>query len=109
MWKRSHALRANIFKWEYGLGDKAYVGVPEILCEFKGSNLSAEQHHWNLTSHTPLRPASAPPSRAALRTRPRAIRPQLQLRSHMRASISSASSGKPYASGAKKAKAKAKA
>ena len=31
------------------MGDKAYVGVPEILCEFKGDNLSAQQLEWNLT------------------------------------------------------------
>ena len=33
----------------YGLGDKAYVGCPEFITEFKGKNLSAQQNEWNLT------------------------------------------------------------
>ena len=32
-----------------GLGDKAYVGEPEILTEFKGSALTPQQRQWNLT------------------------------------------------------------
>ena len=30
------------------LGDKAYVGCPEFLTEFKGSNLCPEKIEWNL-------------------------------------------------------------
>jgi hypothetical protein len=32
MWKRNHALRAKVFKWGYGLGDKAYVWVSRRSC-----------------------------------------------------------------------------
>jgi hypothetical protein len=49
LWKENLARRAKIFKWEYGLGDKAYVGCPELLTEFKGSPLTPSQREWNLT------------------------------------------------------------
>ena len=42
-------LQARIKPWEYGLGDKAYVGEPQIITEFKGNNLTAAQHEFNLT------------------------------------------------------------
>ena len=37
--------------WEYWLGDKAYIGCPEFVTEFKkpiGGQLRAEQIEWNL-------------------------------------------------------------
>ena len=43
--------RAMIYPWEYWLGDKAYVGCPEFLTEFKkskNSQLTPEQIEWNL-------------------------------------------------------------
>ena len=40
---RHDARRAKILKWEMGLGDKAYIGCPEILTEFKGTNLPPDQ------------------------------------------------------------------
>ena len=39
----------RVSSWEYGLGDKAYVGEPQLLTEWKGAGLSAEQLEWNLT------------------------------------------------------------
>ena len=39
--------RARIYPWEYALGDKAYVGCPEFLTEFKGGNLPDEKVQWN--------------------------------------------------------------
>ena len=42
-------LQRRICPWEYGLGDKAYVGEPQILTEWKGSNLSVEQMRFNST------------------------------------------------------------
>jgi len=47
LWHPGH----NIKPWEYWLGDKAYVGCPEFLTEFKkpiGGQLNAEQIEWNL-------------------------------------------------------------
>jgi len=70
----NHARRAKIFKWEYGIGDKAYVGCPELLTEFKGSQLDGMQLNWNLTLQhyrgrmEPLI-AEVVQSRAALNTR----------------------------------------
>ena len=50
MWKEKQRLRAQLYKWEYGLGDKAYVGCREILTEFKGkTGLTTEENEWNLT------------------------------------------------------------
>lgn len=52
LWKRENPLRrAKIYKWEYGLGDKAYKGCPEMLTEYIGkrANLSHSQLEWNLT------------------------------------------------------------
>ena len=46
----SHSGR-SIKPWEYWLGDKAYIGCPEFLTEFKkpiGGQLTAEQIEWNL-------------------------------------------------------------
>jgi hypothetical protein len=41
------------YAWEYGLGDKAYVGCPDMLTEYKklvgGAALNATQMRWNLT------------------------------------------------------------
>ena len=47
LWQEDITLRSRIYSWEYGLGDKAYVGEPEIITEFKGSNLSAQQLEFN--------------------------------------------------------------
>ena len=51
LWMENLKRRAKIYKWEYGLGDKAYIGCPEIITEFKGkkANLDADQIHWNLS------------------------------------------------------------
>ena len=43
--------RRRLCPWEYGTGDKAYIGCPEILTEWKkpkGRSLSADQKEWNL-------------------------------------------------------------
>ena len=43
--------RSLIKKWEYGMGDKAYIGCPEILTEWKKprkSSISSEEKEWNL-------------------------------------------------------------
>merc|ERR1711924_505235 len=47
MWK-VNPFRKLLRPWEYGIGDKAYMGCPEILTEFKGSNLSPDQKEWNI-------------------------------------------------------------
>ena len=39
--------RYKIHRWEWGIGDKAYVGCPEIMTEFKGSQLRADQLQYN--------------------------------------------------------------
>ena len=44
MWKDNLIRRAKLYKWEYGLGDKAYVGCPELLTEYKKPPASAKQH-----------------------------------------------------------------
>ena len=49
IWKRNLIRRGKLFKREYGLGDEAYIGCPEMLTEFKGSNLPPDQVEWNLT------------------------------------------------------------
>jgi hypothetical protein len=45
--------RDKIHRWEWGIGDKAYVGCPEIMTEFKGSRLRADQlqYYNNLIQH----------------------------------------------------------
>ena len=51
MWLNHATRRALIRNWEYGLGDKAYVGCPEILCEWKkpkGGSISSDQAEWNM-------------------------------------------------------------
>ena len=43
--------RRRLCPWEYGTGDKAYIGCPEILTEWKkpqGRSLSPDQKEWNL-------------------------------------------------------------
>ena len=42
-------LQARIKPWEYGLGDKAYVGQRQIITEWKGRNLSLEKQRFNKT------------------------------------------------------------
>ena len=42
-------LQSHIKPWEYGLGDKAYVGAPQIITEWKGKNMTHEQQRFNLT------------------------------------------------------------
>ena len=37
----------RIKPWEYGLGDKAYVGQRQIITEWKGRNLSLEKQRFN--------------------------------------------------------------
>ena len=49
MWKEDAGLLSRIKPWEYGLGDKGYVGCPQIITEWKGSNLTAQQLEFNLT------------------------------------------------------------
>ena len=41
--------RRMMFPWEYALGDKAYIGCPEFLCEYKcyGGQLDESQRAWN--------------------------------------------------------------
>lgn len=44
--------RFKFYPWEYALGDKAYVGCPEFLCEIKkpkGGSLSEEDKYYNKT------------------------------------------------------------
>lgn len=57
MWMDNRLRRSLIKKWEYGLGDKAYIGCPEILTEWKRpptpkgqpkTSLSSEKKEWNL-------------------------------------------------------------
>ena len=47
MWKEHTKRRRWFFPWEWSLGDKAYVGCPEFLTEFKGKNLTPQQMTWN--------------------------------------------------------------
>ena len=49
MWMEHPRRRARMFPWEYALGDKAYVGCPEFLTEYKGRNLQPDQRRWNNT------------------------------------------------------------
>ena len=49
LWQENIVRKAKIFKWEYGMGDKAYVGEAEMLTEFKGDGLSSSQVEWNHT------------------------------------------------------------
>ena len=42
-------MQARIKPWEYGLGDKAYVGQRQIITEWKGRNLSLEKQRFNKT------------------------------------------------------------
>ena len=42
-------LQARIKPWEYGLGDKAYVGQRQIITEWKGRSLSLEKQRFNKT------------------------------------------------------------
>ena len=39
----------RIKPWEYGLGDKGYVGCPQIITEWKGDGLTRRQIEFNLT------------------------------------------------------------
>lgn len=57
MWMGNTLRRSLIKKWEYGLGDKAYIGCPEILTEWKRpptakgmpkASVSSEHKEWNL-------------------------------------------------------------
>ena len=45
-------LQARIKPWEYGLGDKAYVGQRQIITEWKGRNLSLEKQRTRRCSTT---------------------------------------------------------
>ena len=47
MWSENHRRRRTMFRWEYAAGDKAYIGCPEFICEYKGSNLPPHQLAWN--------------------------------------------------------------
>ena len=52
LWMENRLRRSRMYRWEYGLGDKAYVGCPELLTEFKkpkGGTLTPQQNKWNLT------------------------------------------------------------
>ena len=41
-------LQSRIKPWEYGLGDKAYVGEPQIITEWKGKHLPRHKQRFNL-------------------------------------------------------------
>jgi hypothetical protein len=48
MWMEHSVRRARMHPWEYALGDKAYVGCPEFLTEYKDyGNMTAAQYRWN--------------------------------------------------------------
>ena len=50
LWKENLNRIAQIFKWEYWLGDKAYVGCAEMLTEIKkprGGDLTPREIKWN--------------------------------------------------------------
>ena len=59
LWMENHIRRAKMFKWEYGLGDKAYIACPELLTEYKlppqrrnqppPPPLTPAEIDWNLT------------------------------------------------------------
>ena len=50
MWMEHTARRARMYPWEYALGDKAYVGCPEFLTEYKDyGNMTASHYRWNNT------------------------------------------------------------
>ena len=47
-WMDHTARRARMYPWEYALGDKAYVGCPEFLSEYKNyGSLSDSERSWN--------------------------------------------------------------
>jgi hypothetical protein len=58
LWMEDLYIRSRMFRWEYGLGDKAYVGCPELLTEYKKTRkstrnlnpapLTGDQVEWNL-------------------------------------------------------------
>ena len=37
----------KMYRWEWALGDKAYIGCPEVMTEFKGSRLRFDQVEFN--------------------------------------------------------------
>ena len=50
MYRSNHARRAEIFDWEYWIGDKGYIGLAEVICEYKKAkkrSLTPEQESWN--------------------------------------------------------------
>ena len=53
IWKENEKRKQSMHPHEYGIGDKAYVGCAELVCEVKKSKkkkvLSADEHEWNLT------------------------------------------------------------
>ena len=47
-WMGHTARRARVYPWEYALGDKAYVGCPEFLSEYKDyGSLDDNKRAWN--------------------------------------------------------------
>ena len=47
MWRK---VQRSLFDWEYWIGDKGYIGAPEIICEYKmykGRPLTTEQIEFN--------------------------------------------------------------
>ena len=49
-WMEHTSRRARLYPWEWCLGDKAYVGCPEFLTEFKDfGSLTEAKHAWNDT------------------------------------------------------------
>ena len=50
LWKENLRLLFRIKPWEYGLGDKGYVGCPQIITEWKGDGLTRRQIEFNLTA-----------------------------------------------------------
>ena len=48
MWKDNTKRRRMMKPWEYALGDKAYIGAPEFLTEFKDyGRLTPQMIAWN--------------------------------------------------------------
>lgn len=49
IYQEDRFLQSRIKPWEYGLGDKAYVGEPQLITEWKGRNLTPQQREFNTT------------------------------------------------------------
>ena len=47
LWRMNMRRKSRLYAWEYVLGDKAYIGCPECVCEYKGV-LTPAQRRWNV-------------------------------------------------------------